>query len=81
MESRPVKTIPIHDHLRGKLCDLYENDCIFDKFECVWSGDDKYVSVPIMPLPLYLSLSFYSTVTLRPSIDPWLSSEPLTITK
>jgi len=43
MESRPVKTIPIHDHLRGKLCDLYENDCIFDKFECVWGGDDKYV--------------------------------------
>jgi serine/threonine-protein phosphatase 2A regulatory subunit B len=41
MESRPVKTIPIHDHLRGKLCDLYENDCIFDKFECVWGGDDK----------------------------------------
>lgn len=43
MESKPVKTIPIHDHLRGKLCDLYENDCIFDKFECVWGGDDKYV--------------------------------------
>ena len=41
MENRPLKTIPIHDHLRGKLCDLYENDCIFDKFECVWSGDDK----------------------------------------
>ncbi|KAH9040461.1 hypothetical protein EDB85DRAFT_2072207 [Lactarius pseudohatsudake] len=33
----------IHDHLRGKLCDLYENDCIFDKFECTWSGDDKNV--------------------------------------
>jgi len=43
MESKPLKTIPIHDHLRGKLCDLYENDCIFDKFECVWGGDDKCV--------------------------------------
>ena len=42
MESRPLKTIPIHDHLRGKFCDLYENDCIFDKFECIWGGDDKY---------------------------------------
>ena len=41
MENRPLKIIPIHDHLRGKLCDLYENDCIFDKFECVWSGDDQ----------------------------------------
>jgi serine/threonine-protein phosphatase 2A regulatory subunit B len=77
MESRPVKTIPIHDHLRGKLCDLYENDCIFDKFECVWSGDDKYVSAPIVPLPLYLSLSFYSTITLSSPVEPWLSSELL----
>ena len=39
MESRPVKTIQIHEHLRSKLCDLYENDCIFDKFECAVSGD------------------------------------------
>ena len=27
MESRPIKTISIHEHLRAKLCDLYENDC------------------------------------------------------
>lgn len=39
MESKPVKTINIHDHLKGKLCDLYDNDCIFDKFECHLSGD------------------------------------------
>ncbi|EJT46798.1 protein phosphatase 2A regulatory B subunit [Trichosporon asahii var. asahii CBS 8904] len=39
MENKPVKTINIHDHLRQKLCDLYENDCIFDKFECTFSGD------------------------------------------
>ncbi|KAL5531346.1 PAB1 [Sanghuangporus baumii] len=43
MESRPLKTIQIHDHLRGKLCDLYENDCIFDKFECMFSGDGSHV--------------------------------------
>uniref|UniRef100_A0A7S3D003 Serine/threonine-protein phosphatase 2A 55 kDa regulatory subunit B n=1 Tax=Palpitomonas bilix TaxID=652834 RepID=A0A7S3D003_9EUKA len=34
MESRPVKTLNIHEHLRAKLCDLYEKDFIFDKFEC-----------------------------------------------
>eukprot|EP00941_MAST-03F_sp_MAST-3F-sp1_P001675 g1675.t1 len=33
MESRPVRTVNINEHLRPKLCDLYENDCIFDKFE------------------------------------------------
>jgi len=39
MEHKPVKSIPIHEYLRSKLCDLYENDCIFDKFECCLSGD------------------------------------------
>ena len=33
MESKPAHTIKIHEHLRSKLCDLYENDCIFDKYE------------------------------------------------
>jgi serine/threonine-protein phosphatase 2A regulatory subunit B len=41
MESKPVKSINIHEHLRPKLCDLYENDCIFDKFECIFGGDGK----------------------------------------
>lgn len=27
--------------MRPKLCDLYENDCIFDKFECSISGDGQ----------------------------------------
>jgi WD40 repeat protein len=39
MERHPVKTIPIHEHLRPRLCDTYENDSIFDKFEVVFSGD------------------------------------------
>lgn len=53
--QRPIKTDPkstadchvfgfvlqVHDYLRGKLCSLYENDCIFDKFECVWNGSDR----------------------------------------
>lgn len=59
MESRPVKTIPIHDHLRGKLCDLYENDCIFDKFECTWSGDDRCVIFRIF-FSLFYSLNYWS---------------------
>jgi len=36
-EDKPVRTIRIHDYLKPKLCDLYENDCIFDKFECTLS--------------------------------------------
>ena len=43
MESAPVKTIKIHEHLRSKLCDLYESDFIFDKFECHLSNDGRLV--------------------------------------
>src|SRR5688572_13581729 len=52
MESRPIQTINIHDHLRNRLVELYENDCIFDKFECTFSGDGEYVSLlGFLPLP------------------------------
>ncbi|OVA20756.1 Protein phosphatase 2A [Macleaya cordata] len=39
MEASPVATFKIHEYLRPKLCDLYNNDSIFDKFECCLSGD------------------------------------------
>ncbi|KAH7281628.1 hypothetical protein KP509_36G055800 [Ceratopteris richardii] len=39
MESAPVATFRVHEYLRPRLCDLYENDAIFDKFECCLSGD------------------------------------------
>lgn len=41
MELRPVKTINVHEQLRERLCDAYENDAIFDKFEVVFLGDGK----------------------------------------
>jgi serine/threonine-protein phosphatase 2A regulatory subunit B len=43
MERQPVKTIPIHEHLRSQLCKTYENDSIFDKFEVMFSGDAKNI--------------------------------------
>ncbi|KAK9357159.1 WD40-repeat-containing domain protein [Lipomyces starkeyi] len=43
MERAPIKTINIHEHLRPRLCDTYDNDSIFDKFEVVLSGDGKSV--------------------------------------
>ncbi|OAY84428.1 serine/threonine protein phosphatase 2A 55 kDa regulatory subunit B beta isoform-like isoform X2 [Ananas comosus] len=44
MDSGPVATFQVHEHLRPKLCDLYENDSIFDKFECGLSGDGLRVA-------------------------------------
>uniref|UniRef100_A0A0A9WJ41 Serine/threonine-protein phosphatase 2A 55 kDa regulatory subunit B n=1 Tax=Lygus hesperus TaxID=30085 RepID=A0A0A9WJ41_LYGHE len=43
MESRPIESYSVHEYLRSKLCSLYENDCIFDKFECCWAGNDQYI--------------------------------------
>ena len=43
MDSKPLHIFPIHEHLRPKLCDLYEKDCIFDKFEACFNHDGKYV--------------------------------------
>jgi len=43
MEARPLKTFAIHEHLRPKLCTLYEKDCIFDKFEASFSHDGKHI--------------------------------------
>ncbi|KAL2492638.1 Serine/threonine protein phosphatase 2A 55 kDa regulatory subunit B beta [Abeliophyllum distichum] len=39
MDAGPVATFKIHEQLRPKLCDLYNNDAIFDKFDCCLSRD------------------------------------------
>ncbi|CAM0881600.1 unnamed protein product [Alopecurus aequalis] len=44
MDSGPVAKFQVHEYLRPKLCDLYENDSIFDKFECCQSGDGLRVA-------------------------------------
>ncbi|CAD5169202.1 unnamed protein product [Musa acuminata subsp. malaccensis] len=44
MESSPVAIFQVHEYLRPKLCDLYENDSIFDKFDCCLSGDGMHVA-------------------------------------
>ena len=43
MDSCPVMTFNVHEQLRSKLCDLYENDRIFDKFGCAVSPDGSKI--------------------------------------
>ncbi|ODQ79234.1 hypothetical protein BABINDRAFT_162272 [Babjeviella inositovora NRRL Y-12698] len=43
MEREPVKVINIHEQLRDRLCDTYENDAIFDKFEVQFGGDNDSI--------------------------------------
>jgi serine/threonine-protein phosphatase 2A regulatory subunit B len=41
MESSPISSFNIHEHLRPKLSEAYDNDAIFDKFEVGVSGNCK----------------------------------------
>ncbi|KAK4535773.1 hypothetical protein CDCA_CDCA06G1798 [Cyanidium caldarium] len=41
MNRQPLLTVPVHESLRPRLCELYENDYIFDKFQCTFSADDQ----------------------------------------
>ncbi|CCF57288.1 hypothetical protein KAFR_0C02950 [Kazachstania africana CBS 2517] len=41
MNNKPIKTINIHEQLKERLSDTYENDAIFDKFEIEFSGDSS----------------------------------------
>ena len=43
MDNKPLKTINIHEQLKDRLSDTYENDAIFDKFEVSFSGDSQSV--------------------------------------
>ncbi|WIA15464.1 hypothetical protein OEZ85_002105 [Tetradesmus obliquus] len=38
MEARPIASLPVHEEVRPRLSELYENDCIFDKFGCCMNG-------------------------------------------
>eukprot|EP01023_Acetabularia_acetabulum_P003837 TRINITY_DN11587_c0_g2_i2.p1 TRINITY_DN11587_c0_g2~~TRINITY_DN11587_c0_g2_i2.p1 ORF type:complete len:404 (-),score=54.37 TRINITY_DN11587_c0_g2_i2:404-1615(-) len=45
MERGPLKTYPIHDHLKEEFCELFENDCIFDKFDvCLNASGDRFAT-------------------------------------
>lgn len=46
MSSSPLRTIKVHEHLRSKLCELYESDCIFDKFEASWVSGLRSINAP-----------------------------------
>ena len=42
MTNKPVATVQVFEPLKSKLCDLYENECIFDKFSISSTPDSNY---------------------------------------
>jgi serine/threonine-protein phosphatase 2A regulatory subunit B len=43
VETQPVVSFNVHDHLRSRLYELYEHDNIFDKFECCFGTNDLHL--------------------------------------
>lgn len=42
-EDKPIQIFNVHDPIRTKLCLLYENECIFDKFTCTSDSTGQYL--------------------------------------
>ena len=42
MPKTPLNVTTLYEPLKSKLCDFYENDCIFDKFDLSIAGDSKH---------------------------------------
>ncbi|CUM63792.1 uncharacterized protein PRCAT00001376001 [Priceomyces carsonii] len=75
MELKPLKTINVHEHLRDRLCDTYENDAIFDKFEVQFSGDSKSVMTGSYNNNFMIYPNVVNTAKSSPSKEKGVHSE------
>jgi hypothetical protein len=64
----------VHDYVKSKLYELYENDGLFDKFECCFSPNSTY------PIKLIFTLFLYAKDIFLPAliriILPFLTPPP-----
>lgn len=70
MENRPLRLVKFHDHLIPKLCDLYENDSIFDKFECSWNGHSNRLLTGSYNNKFYICDAFGKNITAMSALKP-----------
>jgi len=74
VENRPLRIVKFHDHLIPKLCDLYENDSIFDKFECSWNGRSNRLLTGSYNNNFYICDAFGSGITHMTALKPGMSA-------
>lgn len=74
VETRPLRVIKFHDHLIPKLCDLYENDSIFDKFECAWNGSSNRLLTGSYNNNFYICDSFGNGIIQMTALKPGMSA-------
>ena len=72
-DARPLHTLPVHEYIKPKLCDLYENDSIFDKFGLAFSSDGRFIVTGsygnrVRVLPVDSDASYLETLTADKSI-------------
>jgi len=70
VENRPLRIVKFHDHLIPKLCDLYENDSIFDKFECSWNGGSTRLLTGSYNNNFYICDAFGRHITPMTALKP-----------
>ena len=64
MESKPIETFTVHEYLRSKLCSLYENDCIFDKFEVHLTFTDVFLINSLTVFVVLIHMGTHLKITL-----------------
>ncbi|CCC68635.1 hypothetical protein NCAS_0B05510 [Naumovozyma castellii] len=65
MDNKPLKTINVHEQLKDRLSDTYENDAIFDRFEVQFSGD----SSTLMTGSYNNNFMIYPNATIKHDMD------------
>jgi len=61
-EKSPLRVIKFQDHLISKLCDLYENERLFDKFDCAWDWNSSQLLTGSYNSAIYISDGFGSQI-------------------
>jgi len=61
-ERLPLRTIKFQDHLISKLCDLYENERLFDKFDCAWDWNSSQLITGSYNNSIYICDGFDSKI-------------------
>lgn len=73
IDNKPYRVIRFHEHLTPKLCDLYENDSIFDKFECSWGGNSCRLLTGSYNNNFYICDAFGNNITTMAALKPGLA--------
>ncbi|KAF9442339.1 hypothetical protein P691DRAFT_789719 [Macrolepiota fuliginosa MF-IS2] len=57
--------------------DLYKNNCIFDKFECMWGGDDNIAQLLLIALVTFIPVLLAILSLFSPILQSFLTTEEL----